>query len=427
LKNTFWLYLSEIISKGFRLLVFIYIIRVLGPKNFGVFEYFLSFVGIFFLFADFGTPNIFIRDYQQKEDKEKQTNIFFTLKIILAVIFSLLSLGGYFLSKKFDGFLFYFSFVLFYFLMAIEGFFETFFIAIEKTEKKFLFNTLMSSSLFIFVIFGLTFFKDILVVILSYILSAFLGIVFAYFLTLKETKIKPLFDLQLTKYYLYNGLPLVLFGLLGYIFFTTDKIILAHLRPIEEVGYYSLASRILWVLSVIPSIFNTAFYPYLAKKIGENEPSVRFLFKNILLASVFMGLIISIFVFISAPILIPVFFGSKYIPSVEILQLFIWIMVLLFPTNFLDYFLISHHKQWLDFWITLIPAILNLILNFILIPLYGVYGAVFSSILAQALNFILTFIASVYVLKKATLYQNQVRYRVVLNRAWHWLRTKIKI
>jgi O-antigen/teichoic acid export membrane protein len=401
LKNTFWLYFSEIISKGFRLLVFIYIIRVLGPKNFGVFEYFLSFVGIFFLFADFGISTIFIRDYQQQQDKEKQTNIFFSLKIILAVIFSLLALGGYFLSKKFYGFLFYFSFVLFYFLMAIEGFFENFFIALEKTEKKFLFNTLMSLFLFIFVFLGLTFFKNILVVILAYILSALLGIIFAYFLTLKETKIKFFFDPQLAKKYLYNGLPLTLFGLLGYVFFTTDKIILAHLRSIEEVGYYSLASRILSVLFIIPSLFNTALYPYLARKIVEKEEKIiKFLFKNILLGSFISGFLIAILIFILSPIIVPIFFGSKYNFSIEILQAFVWIIVFVFPTNFLDYFLISNHRQWLDFWITLLPAVLNVVLNFILIPFYGVYGAVYSSILAQALNFILTFVASLFVLKQ---------------------------
>jgi fatty acid desaturase len=120
----------------------------------------------------------------------------------------LLALGGYFLSKKFDGFLFYFGFILFYFLMAIEGFFESFFIALEKTEKKFLFNTLMSLFLFAFFFLGLIFFKNILAVILAYILSAFLGIIFAYFLTLTETKIKFLFDHQLAKHYLHNGLPL---------------------------------------------------------------------------------------------------------------------------------------------------------------------------------------------------------------------------
>jgi len=401
LKNTFWLYFSEIVSKGLRLLVFIYIIRILGPQNFGIFEYFLSFVGIFFLFADFGTSTIFIREYQQQQDKEKQTNIFFSLKIILAVIFSLLALGGYFFSKKFDGFLFYFSFVLFYFLMHIENFFESFFIALEKTEKKFIFNTLMSLFLFIFVFLGLTFFKNILAVILAYILSAFLGIIFAYLLTLSETKIKFFFEPQLAKHYLYNGLPLVLFGLLGYVFFTTDKIILAHLRSIEEVGYYSLASRVLSVLFVIPSLFYTALYPYLAKKIGEKEErKVRFLFKNIILGSTISGFLISVVVFLLAPIVIPIFFGSKYNPSIKILQAFVWIIVFVFPTIFLDYFLISNHRQWLDFWITIIPAFLNVILNFILIPLYGVYGAVFSSILAQALNFILTFIASVYTLNQ---------------------------
>jgi len=400
LKNTFWLYFSEIISKGSRLLVFIYIIRVLGPKNFGVFEYLLSFVGIFFLFADFGTPTIFIRDYQQQQDKEKQTNIFFSLKIILAVIFSLFALVGYFLSKKFEGFLFYLGFVLFHFLMAIEGFFESFFIALEKAEKKFLFNTLMSLFLFIFIFLGLIFFKNILAVILAYILSSFLGIIFAYFLTLPETKIKFLFDQQLAKHYLYDGLPLVLFGLLGYVFFTTDKIILAHLRPIEEVGYYSLASRILSVLFGISYLLNTAFYPYLAKKIGEKEEKIiKPLFKNILLGLFLAGLLITILIFILSPIIVPIFFGSKYNFSIEILQAFVWIIVFVFPTNFLDYFLISNHRQWLDFWITLLPAVLNVVLNFILIPFYGVYGAVYSSISAQALNFILTFIASIYILK----------------------------
>jgi O-antigen/teichoic acid export membrane protein len=401
LKNTFWLYFSEIVSKGLRFLVFIYIIRILGPQNLGIFEYLLSFVGIFFLFADFGIPVIFIRDYQQKQDKEKQINTFFSLKIILAVIFSLLALGGYFFSKKFDGFLFYFTFVLFYFLMAIEGFFENLFIALEKTEKKFLFNTLMSLSLFIFVFLGLIFFKNILAVILAYILSAFLGIIFAYLLTLPETKIKFFFDLQLAKNYLYNGFPLALFGLLGYVFFATDKIILAHLRSIEEVGYYSLASRILSVLFFIPSLFNTALYPYLARKIAEKDGKIiKFLFKNILLGSFISGFLSAILIFIFSPIIVPIFFGSKYNFSIEILQAFVWIIVFVFPTNFLDYFLISNHRQWLDFWITLIPALLNVILNFILIPFYGVYGAVYSSILAQALNFILTFTASLFILKQ---------------------------
>jgi O-antigen/teichoic acid export membrane protein len=126
---------------------------------------------------------------------------------------------------------------------------------------------------------------------------------------------------------------------------------------------------------------------------------VRFLFKNIILGSILIGFLISLIIFILSPIIVHIFFGGQYSFSIEILQAFVWIIVFVFPTNFLDYFLISNHRQWLDFWITLVPVVLNVILNFILIPFYGVYGAVYSSILAQALNFVLTFIASVYTLK----------------------------
>jgi O-antigen/teichoic acid export membrane protein len=398
-KNTIWLYLSEALSKGLRLLIFILIIRILGPENFGIFEYLLSFIGIFFLFADFGTSNIFIRDYQQDEDKEKHINAFFWVKFLLSITFSLLAILGYAFAKKFDGFLFYLLFVIFYFISNLEGFFESFFIAVEKTERKFLFNTLMSLCLFIFVFFGLLIYPQISVVIAAYILSALVGLGFAYFLFRKETKLKIYFDFSLIKYYLFNGLPLALFGLLGYVFFTTDKIILAHLRPIEEVGYYSLASRILAVLFVVPALFNTALYPYLARKVSEKHTFSKSLFLMIVIGSMIAGLISAGFIFLFSPILVPLFFGAKYLMSISILQSFVWISVFVFPTIFLDYFLISNHKQWLDFGITLLPAILNIILNFIFIPQFGAFGAVYASIISQFINFALTLTTSIFVLK----------------------------
>jgi len=398
-KNTFWLYFSEIFSKGLRLLILILIIRTLGPEKFGIFEYLISFIGIFFLFADFGTSNIFIRDYQQDKDKEKHINTFFLVKFLLSIIFSLLAILGYFFAKKFDGFSFYLLFVIFYFLTNLEGFFENFFIAVEKAERKFFFNTLMSLFLFIFVFLGLLIYPTVYTIILAYILSALIGLGFAFFLFLKEAKLKISFNIPLIKYYLFNGLPLALFGLLGYVFFTTDKIILGHLRSIEEVGYYSLASRILGAMFVIPSLFNTALYPYLARKVSERHTILKSLFSMIVTGSLIVGLISAGLIFLLSPILIPLFFGAEYLSSISILQSFAWICVFVFPTIFLDYFLISNHKQWLNFAITLLPAILNVVLNFIFIPQFGVFGAVYASIISQFINFALTLTASIFVLR----------------------------
>jgi O-antigen/teichoic acid export membrane protein len=405
-KNTFWLYLAEIISKGTKLLVFIFVIRFLGPHKYGVFEYLFSFVGMFFLFVDFGISTIFIRDYQQKEEKEKLFGTFCFLRIFLAFLFGLLALSGFLFIKKDNiSFLLYLLFVLFYTLASLDNFFEAYFTAVQKLEKKFIFNFFSSLVLILGVIIGLIIYRDIFVVALAYLLSSLTTIFIASLLLKRETKIFLFLDKNLIKYYLYNGLPLVFLGVLGYVFFSTDKIILAYLRPFEEVGYYSLASRIISILFVIPGLFNAALYPYLAQKVVQKDHRLFIwrLFKLVFLGSILLAIFISFLVLLLDDFLIFLLFGKNYLFSLRILNVFIWILVFVYPTIFLNNFLIINHKQWLTFWLSLLPAILNIVLNIVMIPIYGLYGAVYSSIIAQSLNFTFLFVASLYIFKKNSL------------------------
>lgn len=402
LRNAFWLYLGEFTSKGLRVFIFLFMARFLGPQNLGIFEYFLSFIGLFFLFADFGVSSIFIRDYQQKENKEEMIENVFILKIFLSIISGFIALSGYFFTKKFDSFLIYLILIFFYVLQNIEGFFESYFLAVQKTEKRFIFNSFASVILFVLIAGGLLIKPSILIAGLAYLLSIISGLIYAYLLFNKEAKIKLKINIPLIKYYLSNGFPLTLVGILGYIFFSSDRIILAYLRPIEETGYYSLVVRIISVFFIIPSIFFSALFPYLSKKINENDfQGLRQIFKLSVISSILLGILFSLITFILAPIFIPLIFGYQFINSVLILQIFIWILILVYPTNFLSYLLISFNKQWFNFWASLMPAILNIVLNLLLIPNQGVLGAVYASLISQALNFILCFWASSHILNKS--------------------------
>ncbi len=154
---------------------------------------------------------------------------------------------------------------------------------------------------------------------------------------------------------------------------------------------------------MIPYLFNTALFPLLARKVKEiqsGNDKWKNLFSLFVLGYFLSALFISFLVFLLAPFLIRILFGEQFLASVSILQVFVWILLFVFPTNFLDFFLISYHKQWLDFGLTLIPALLNIFLNFTLIPSYGVFGAVYASLISQFLNFLLTFTASFLILKK---------------------------
>jgi O-antigen/teichoic acid export membrane protein len=402
-KNLFFLYASEIFAKGLKILIFLYLVRSLGPSQFGIFEYLFAFIGMFFLLADFGMSNVFIREYQQKDDKLIQVANFFVIKFSLTLSFTLLSLFGYFWTKKYDGFLMYLLIVFYYFFSNLESFFETFFLAVQKSEKRFLFNFVSSLLLFLIIFLGLRFYYSLNFIAFSYLISSLVGLIVAYFLFKKDSDlIFNLVNFNLIKDYFKNGLPLAFFGILGFIFFSTDKIILAYFRDPAEIGYYSLATRILSAFLFLPYIFSSAFYPYLAQKAVERDSRKSFnYFFNILIPfSSFLGLILSFFIFVLSYWLVMFLGGVEYLPSVYVLQLFCWLLVFLFPTNFLDYFLISHNKQWLDFFITLIPALLNIFLNFVFIPKLGIFGAVFSSLFSQFINFVLTLIVSLWVFKK---------------------------
>lgn len=409
-KNVFWLYFAEAASKGVRLFVFLFISRYLGPTEFGVFEYFLSFVGLFFLFADLGISNIFIRDYNQSDDQKKQLLIVevFTLKLYLSLIFSFIALAGYIFTKNIGNIYIYMVFVLFYFFQNVENYFESYFVAKQISYKKFIFNFVSSWVLLAAVIVGLIMWKNILVVAVSYLLSMLSGSLIAYLLFWRETRI--IFDFSFSvsfirfKYYIINGLPLTLFGLLGFVFFATDKIFITHFLGPQANGIYSIASRFVGVMQSIPSILTLAFFPILSFEVSRSNTNrlqtILFVFTILLM---FIGLLSAILMYFLSEELILFIFGNEFAFSVPILKVFIWILIFLFPTNFLDYFLLSYNKQWLDFILTLLPALLNVVLNIIFIPLFGVFGAVYASIMAQGLNFILTFLASFFVLKKHSL------------------------
>ncbi|MCS7200554.1 MAG: flippase [Patescibacteria group bacterium] len=402
IKNAFWLYLSEGISKGLRILVFILISRMLGPEKLGLFEYLYSFVGFFFIFADMGISYIFIRDYQQREEKQKYFSNAFSLKVILSIFFSLMAILGYPLAKKSDNFLAYMLIVIFYLLANIENMLEAYFLAIQKVEKKLVFLTINSIVFFAIITYGLLIYPSILVVIVGYLGGTLFGLIVAYVLFLLEKREKLTVDFSLTHYYFKNGFALALFGTLTYIFFATDKIILAYFRSFEDIGHYSIASRVINATLFLTSLFGTSLYPYLAQKAvsQDNRDKIFKIFYKLLLISLVSGFVFSFVIYLLSPYIVPFIFGKDFLPSVPLIKLLSWILIFVFPTVLLDFTLISYHRQWLDFWITLIPAIFNIGANFILIPSMGVVGAIITSISSQALNFMISFVATIYVLKK---------------------------
>ncbi|MGC8981854.1 MAG: flippase, partial [Minisyncoccia bacterium] len=380
----------NILSKLFKLIIILFSARILGPSVYGSFSYALSFLGIFFIFSDFGVGNILVRDYQQKEDKKNLIDSAFSLKIFLIIFVSILSILGFLFLKDLEAKKVYFILLLVLIFDNLKNFFFSILSAIQRMERQAFVDFFANLIILILGVVLLLNIRSINSLGFAYLSGAILGFFLSkYFVDYFRIKINFDVNPEKIKYFIVNGIPLMLFGILSFIFFSTDQLLLGYFRTMEEVGYYSIVTKLILNINLFPSLFLVALFPYLASKVNDRF-KVREITKKILLILTLSAFFISLFLYLLAPYIVQLILGPKYYQSISILRYLIWIIIFLFPTMLFDNILFAFNKQWQDFGITLFAAILNLILNIFLIPVYGVYGAIIGSLIAQITNLILS-------------------------------------
>ncbi|GIW66072.1 MAG: succinoglycan biosynthesis transporter [Candidatus Parcubacteria bacterium] len=391
LKNTFWLYLGNFISKVIKFLIIILSARYLGPENYGNFSYILAIIGIFFSFVDWGSGSLTIRDYQLVSDKRKLFNSFISFRLILLLISLFFIFSIFLLFKDFHSRLIALIIFIFTFISHLKYIITNIFQALKKMEYDGLSFIIENFSIFIFVVFLVRNFPDSFYLSLSYLIGIVISLIYCLFIFSKFFRLKDLhFVSDYFKYFLINGTPLLFFGILGFIFFSTDQIVLGYLRGSEEVGYYSLASKIIINLNLIISLFLASFLPNFSE-IRDNKQRVLGILNKVLIYNFLIYFIlITILILIPKNLLIFIL-GDNYAFTIDLLKFLAPFILLLSNITILDNILFVYNQQWNNFFITSICALLNLILNLILIPNYGGYGAGLATYISQLLNLILSF------------------------------------
>jgi len=73
-KNTFWIGLGEGISKLLKLILLIYVAKILGAAEYGKFCFAFAFVGLFTILTELGVYQIMVREFAR--DKKKGRDFF---------------------------------------------------------------------------------------------------------------------------------------------------------------------------------------------------------------------------------------------------------------------------------------------------------------------------------------------------------------
>jgi len=392
-KNSFWLFLSQGLSRLFKLVLIIISARILNPAGFGTFNYILSIASFFFMAADWGVSSLIIREYQQSEQKEKYIQTGFLFRIISTSLCLVAAFVGIFFFESPEFRINFIILSIYLFIANIKDFFIAFLRAMQKMEKEFIVIFMEGFFVMAFSVFLILIHRNIISLSVGYLLGVLMSFITAALLVKSyKTYLKPQFDKKLFLQIIKDGFPLLLSGVASFLLFSTDQIILGKIRGVTEVGYYSLVTKGISIINLVPLLIMIAIFPYLSAII-KNKEKIKTITNKSLLSLFVLALVVAILVFFLAP-LITFFVGKDYEPSIALAQYLIWIILFVFPATYLSYLYLSYNKQSQAFYIVLISGIVNLVLNFILIPKSGIYGAATASIIAQFINFILLLIFS---------------------------------
>ncbi|MEH2155264.1 flippase [Nostoc sp.] len=408
--NTGWLFADRILRMGASLVVGVWVARYLGVQQYGLFNYALAFVALFSPIFTLGLDDVVVRHLvRQSSNKEEILGTTFWLKLLGGIASVLLAVGTMFFLGEHE--------TLKIWLVAILGLAGIFrasdtielwfqsqvqskYTVIAKNTA-FLLNTVIKIALILTKAPLLAF---AWVTLAEFAMSA-IGLLIVY-----QVKGSSLWlwrwSFAAAKTLLKESLPLIFSGFAIMIFMRIDQVMLGQMIGDSEVGVYSAAVRVSEIWYFLPGAIVSSVAPaiYAAKEKSESLYYQR------------IGQLLSLMTCISLAIALPmsflsdkiimVMFGSGYADAGAILAVHIWTSLFVFMGLATSPWFIAEGLNHVSLGKTLFGAILNIILNLLLIPKYSGLGAAIATIISQAAA---AFICNAFDSRTQKIFKIQVR------------------
>ncbi len=208
-----------------------------------------------------------------------------------------------------------------------------------------------------------------------------------------------------------SGFPYFLFAVFSTIYYRIDVIMLSKMTPEVVVGHYGASYRLFESLN-LPYILTTALYPVLSRLWGKEEEIHKRTMQKSLEYVILLGLPLSVGVIWFSREAIGLFYGlSAYEPSIVLLQVLTGGLVFLYVDMILGTTLLASDKQKQLMIISLVAIVANVLLNYLLIPIFQVRngnGAI-GAALATGITEMGIMVSALYLLPRGLLIGFRVR------------------
>jgi len=206
-------------------------------------------------------------------------------------------------------------------------------------------------------------------------------------------RVHPLFELSFWKHILSRSWPIAISIIFNLLYLKGDILFLAYFREQTEVGLYGVAYRIIDVMTVLPTMFMGLVLPSLvaAWSSGRKQDFRRHVARTF---DLFMIAVIPVVIgaqLVSTDLTILIA-GNEFAASGPVLALLIVALIGVFLGALWGHLVVALNKQRLMTWGYIFVAIIAIAGYLWLIPDYGMWGAVWVTLVSEAIIAFLTFL-----------------------------------
>ena len=384
-KNASWIIGCKIAQSLIGLVISMLTARYLGPSNFGVINYAASLAAFAMPLMQLGLSNIMVQEMVNNPEKEGEilgTSILMSSLSALVCILGLFSVVSCINADEHVTIivcLLYSTILIFQAMELTQYWFQAKYLSKYTSIASFCAYVVVAG----YKIFLLVSHKSVYWFALANSFDYLLIAVSIYVIYRKKGGQPIRLSMETAKrlfskshYYIVSSMMVVIFAQI-------DRVMIKNMLGNADVGFYSAALTCAglasFVFAALIDSFRPSIFEALKKSMDLFEKRMSVLYGIVVYASLLYSLLVTIF----SPIIIRVLYGEAYMSSVDALRCAVWFSTFSYLGAVRNIWILAENKQKYLWIINLSGASLNVILNIIFIPYWGIIGAAVTSVATQ--------------------------------------------
>lgn len=386
IRNISWIFIANLIVSLTKWLIVVVIARVLTPEDVGAYSLAFAIGAPVTLFANMKLRSLFIT-----EEKYDISDYIYSRSIVSVFAFIVLLLIALFIYPQ------YFYIIILVGLMKIFDLQSDMYYAIPHKEEdmNYIGKLMIIKHLLTFIAFFVTLLitKDL---VISLIIQLIFQILFLYLIEKKNIEDKynvnsNTFIFKNIKKIIMMGLPLGFEQLLFSFNTSYPRYLLEFFESAEILGYFSAIAYILTIGNLMMNAVSQNFLPYLSNKFKKKE-YISFKKNVFIYLSMFtlaLGTVLILFSFLFGEEFLSLVYGKKYAAYVDILILMSFSLAINSFNWIFDIALLAIRYLSIQSKISTFMLVVNLVIGYIFISNYGIYGATYTILITNIIQLLL--------------------------------------